>query len=982
VERVRQGQYVLGQSKLFENQRAFFIYETAGEHTSSSQQAGSGPVGRRPSKPLEDGEYCDAEDLILSFYPPDVPTDVQLFLVGASSALFFFARGFDDDPQLMSSQDGSKRSPGADEEHRSVISLESTKMALRRVDTSITMVLTGFIEEADEDLLHHLEAAWAAFKFYHGGFLSVARLVGGSRERWLEQIRRDCLELVPLISLPSFLLAGPKAPLAYSDVPTEKEDTLDDAETLLEGLAGLGEEICYLGASVFYDNSVLVTDVGLPITRWLLNRVEFMRSATLSGGSGDRESVEELYLDLPPEIFDSTVDPPGPGEWGNHTVILHPKFDVTSFSPVFLQASDAALFRSLRRGASARPSCAGLELPEAMVTPTPQGEYVGLYVHKLHRIALAVLVELPSLYSAEVANTIRSSTMSSLYNLSTAIAESVAEGIEARAAALAAALISGAPVGATASLSSSSSTSLSAAALASSSSPALSLTSRFSNRPRAGSSLRPASRSASIDLPSLGSASSSSAAIAIKGRGRASAAAAGSLSSPTGSPVLPSAFPAAGPAALLDELPHSGGTSSRDLPAFPTLLHRCIPVVVCPPGSEDQETWTSGLYAWGWTGSVRLRRPRVVPEVKYLGTIQALSAGGKATLLLTEDGELFSWTKADEALEPLARQRDGVMAGLATCGVSGITREDVPLGVYRVSLPDEAGAVAFAAAGGSFCVAAGLKTGSLYSWGENDEFQLGQGSSGKKGTRQPTRIPGTRNIVLLACGGSHSLALRNTGELICWGSNSSGQLGVGDFDVHLSVKAIHRIRYANESRPDAKVYISSIACGLSHSALVTDLGHVYTFGNNEEGQLGLGDRENHPTPKRVKLDEWAVDVACGFYHTLILTADGGVYSCGWGHYGQLGLGPQAAGSRLSPAKVVFPEGSARITSISCGANHSCAVAEDGSLWVWGWGKYGQLGIATDSENRMEPTLLGSVKTGTPGRLPKVKCGWLSSLAVV
>jgi hypothetical protein len=276
---------VLGQSKLFENQRAFFIYETAGGEdddpddedgdsdavikkqraslrkkdnggggeggsgsgTGGEAGGGEGNPGKRSAGDGggSGGEYAgDAEDLVLTFYPPDVSTDMQLFLVGAASALFFFANSFtskSSKPRL-----GAPASTSAPvlSPRSSVIAIESTKMALRRVDSGVTMVLTGFIEESDEELLYHLEASYSALRFYHGSFSSIRRL-SGSREGYLETVRRICLELIPLVSLPSFVLTSPKTPSLYSDLSEEMRETIDEALSLVDTLRELewqGEE--------------------------------------------------------------------------------------------------------------------------------------------------------------------------------------------------------------------------------------------------------------------------------------------------------------------------------------------------------------------------------------------------------------------------------------------------------------------------------------------------------------------------------------------------------------------------------------------------------------------------------------------------------------------------------------------------------------------------------------------------------------------
>ena len=85
--------------------------------------------------------------------------------------------------------------------------------------------------------------------------------------------------------------------------------------------------------------------------------------------------------------------------------------------------------------------------------------------------------------------------------------------------------------------------------------------------------------------------------------------------------------------------------------------------------------------------------------------------------------------------------------------------------------------------------------------------------------------------------------------------------------------------------------IKYIACGGDHSVIVSHSGAVYTWGNNNKGQLGLGDTENRAFPTQVRSlrNQKVCYVSCGAEHTVCLTEDGGVFSFGSGQYGQLGM---------------------------------------------------------------------------------------------
>ena len=86
--------------------------------------------------------------------------------------------------------------------------------------------------------------------------------------------------------------------------------------------------------------------------------------------------------------------------------------------------------------------------------------------------------------------------------------------------------------------------------------------------------------------------------------------------------------------------------------------------------------------------------------------------------------------------------------------------------------------------------------------------------------------------------------------------------------------------------------IRCIASGGDHSVIVTNSGAVYAWGKNDKGQLGLGDTVNREFPTQIRsLRNLKVCyVSCGAEHTVCLTEDGGVFSFGSGQYGQLGHG--------------------------------------------------------------------------------------------
>uniref|UniRef100_A0A8D0L024 Uncharacterized protein n=1 Tax=Strix occidentalis caurina TaxID=311401 RepID=A0A8D0L024_STROC len=92
-----------------------------------------------------------------------------------------------------------------------------------------------------------------------------------------------------------------------------------------------------------------------------------------------------------------------------------------------------------------------------------------------------------------------------------------------------------------------------------------------------------------------------------------------------------------------------------------------------------------------------------------------------------------------------------------------------------------------------------------------------------------------QDIVQIACGDQHAMALSRGGELFTWGQNTHGQLGVGSQTTLIpQPQLVERLK---------GIPLAQIAAGGAHSVAVSLSGAVYSWGKNDFGQLGLGDTE-------------------------------------------------------------------------------------------------------------------------------------------
>jgi len=225
-------------------------------------------------------------------------------------------------------------------------------------------------------------------------------------------------------------------------------------------------------------------------------------------------------------------------------------------------------------------------------------------------------------------------------------------------------------------------------------------------------------------------------------------------------------------------------------------------------------------------------------------------------------------------------------------------------------------------------VLAYTESGELYSWGHNGYCQLGNGSTNQGLT--PAIIQNSllgRKVVQVACGSHHSLCLTADGDIFSWGQNNCGQIGSGTTTNQSTPRKV------SASFGGRKVI--GITCGQTSSMAVLENGEVYGWGYNGNGQLGLGNNINQLNPQRVTALQGVVvtSVVCGYAHTLAVTDEGGLYAWGANSYGQLGTGNKA--NSCTPTKV--GEDLGRIVEVAATHyNHiSAAITQDSRCYMWG-----------------------------------------------
>ncbi|KAL2310422.1 hypothetical protein Nmel_002074, partial [Mimus melanotis] len=234
----------------------------------------------------------------------------------------------------------------------------------------------------------------------------------------------------------------------------------------------------------------------------------------------------------------------------------------------------------------------------------------------------------------------------------------------------------------------------------------------------------------------------------------------------------------------------------------------------------------------------------------------------------------------------------------------------------------------------------------LYMFGSNDWGQLGLGS--KNTVSKPTCVKALKpeKPKLAVCGRNHTLVYTEKGNVYAAGGNSEGQLGLGDTEERIT---FHLIRFFTNQHK-----IKQLSAGSYTSAAVTEDGHLFVWGDNSEGQIGLASEASVSVPCKVDIGKPISFVSCGYYHSALIT-EKAVYTFGLGQYGQLGHGTFVFESSVpKPVKHLKRH---KICNIACGENHTAVIAENGLMFTFGDGRHGKLGFGEESfTNLFDPTL--------------------------
>ena len=324
-------------------------------------------------------------------------------------------------------------------------------------------------------------------------------------------------------------------------------------------------------------------------------------------------------------------------------------------------------------------------------------------------------------------------------------------------------------------------------------------------------------------------------------------------------------------------------------------------------------------FSWGaQPGNNSIDAMLLPMQVPGVTGAKSVSAGGSHTLIAVHDGSIYAWGSN----------------GSGQIGDNSTTLRLSPVRLTTIST------VTRVAAGGSHSLA--LRTNqTVAAWGSNVQGQVGDGTAFQQ-RNSPVNLASLSGIVAIAAGDQFSVALKDNNRIYTWGDNTYGQIGDGS----TVPKRTTPVLLTNPTN------VVAIAAGQTHVLALEGSGTLRAWGRNFQGQLGNGSTIQSNTPVTVTgLPGVPVSsIAAGGLHSMALLNNGTVWTWGDNSHGQLGYST-GGNSQNTPALV---PGLTSVIAIGAGASHSLAIQSDGSVWAWGYNYFGQVGDGTQGVDRAVP----------------------------
>jgi len=258
--------------------------------------------------------------------------------------------------------------------------------------------------------------------------------------------------------------------------------------------------------------------------------------------------------------------------------------------------------------------------------------------------------------------------------------------------------------------------------------------------------------------------------------------------------------------------------------------------------------------------------------------------------------------------------------------------------------------------------------------------QIGSGPSRvfhlPRGEKQFSRISAGTFFITVIC---------SSGAVYSSGLNSYGQLGIGNSDVNATIGVLTRVPI-----PGVTVHVTAGGC---HALALSNAGEVFSWGRNDNGQLGLGHLRDACGPQRVKLTppRTITAVAAGDFHSFVVTDRNEVLSCGRNNCGQLGIPGVPHLDVFTAVPIPWDGTAATVHHLQCNGGHEqshTVVVAGHEVYGCGSDGCGQLGLGAERSEAISSSGGGGVSTAAEvtvsqfRKIPveaspasRLACGW-------
>ncbi|KFP91707.1 Serine/threonine-protein kinase Nek8, partial [Apaloderma vittatum] len=326
----------------------------------------------------------------------------------------------------------------------------------------------------------------------------------------------------------------------------------------------------------------------------------------------------------------------------------------------------------------------------------------------------------------------------------------------------------------------------------------------------------------------------------------------------------------------------------------------------------------SSIYTWGSGITTPLRLPMLNTEVVQVSAGRTQKAG------VTKSGRLIMWEVSGKSREGnLGQALQPQFVSRFLEGQSGVTIKHVSCGdLFTACLTDR---------------------GIIMTFGSGSNGCLGHGNF--TDVSQPKIVEALLGyeMVQVACGASHVLAVSNEREVFAWGRGDNGKRWLGTLECHNCPQQVS-VPLEHEAQ--------RVICGIDSSMVLTVKNQILACGSNRCNKLGLDQISSAEEPAPEDQVEEATMFMCarsaplnqepivcadiGTVHSAAVTASGQCYTFGSNQHGQLGTN-----SRV-PHLVVGLQ-AMKVAVVACGDAFTVAIGADGEVCTWGKGARGRLG---------------------------------------